>query len=67
MQVFIFYESHVKQCQICIKFSSSVFKVAAKITNNQWCLLIKEQKKKEEINNFCSLIFISFNLEFSVW
>ncbi len=25
MQVFIIYESHLKQCQICIKFSSGSF------------------------------------------
>ncbi len=38
------------------------------ITQLLWCLLIKVQKKKEEINNFCSFkdSFI-FNFEFSVW
>ncbi len=44
--------------------------IAAKklITQLPWCLLIKEQKKKEQINNICSFKESSiFNLEFSAW
>ncbi len=43
---------------------------ADKKTNNQllWCLVIKDQMKKEEITYFCSFKDSSiFIIEFSVW
>ncbi len=53
----------------CVSDPRHVQLLKSKYANNQllWWQLIKEQKKKEEINNFCNFKDSSiFNLDFSV-